>query len=274
MGNKKGKKSGATKAVSGNDVLKKRSTQPAEPIQRSVLAGRGRIFAAILAAYLLLTLTFGYMGYLNRPDNRIKPVDSAYYFAYLRSGFLDGDFDFHNELERLYPKGNNSLTPRGLPANLFSIGPAIFWAPFFALAHGLTLLLHTFGVPLKADGYSSLYQLFVYIGNSLYGLAGVLFTALMLRMYIGRGMAVLLACLGVLFASQLTYYFWSFTVTSHNVSFFSTALFLYLFLKFGALRRTALAAALMVLARWQNVIFLIPLAIDFIRYFLCFGKRV
>ncbi|MBW1789962.1 MAG: hypothetical protein JRK53_25660, partial [Deltaproteobacteria bacterium] len=267
MGKKKRKKSGASKPPAGRVGGKDSSVNHmAKPLRRSLFAKPGHLFAAIFAAYLVLTLTFGCLGYLERPDNRIKPVDSVYYFAFLRSGFMDGDFDFHNELERFYPKGNNTLTPRGLPANQFSIGPAIFWAPFYALAHGLTLLLQMFGVPLKADGYSSLYQLFVYIGNSLYGLAGGFLSALILRMYVGR-MATFLACLGILLASQLTYYFWSFTVTSHNVSFFSTALFLYLFLKSGLTGRTAVAAGLMVITRWQNAIFLIPLAVHFVMYF-------
>ncbi|MBW1787225.1 MAG: hypothetical protein JRK53_11505 [Deltaproteobacteria bacterium] len=238
----------------------------AGPLRERFFARPVHLLAAVIAGYLILTLIFGFLGYLKRPDNRIKPVDSVYYFAYLRSGLMDGDLDFHNELERFYPKGNNSLTPRGLPTNPFSIGPAIFWAPFFVLAHGLTLLFQMLGATVKADGYSGLYQLFVYIGNSLYGVAGLCLTALILRMYVSR-MAALLACLGVLFVSQMTYYFWSFTATSHNVSFFSTALYLYLFLKYGPTRWTAVAAALMVLARWQNAIFLIPVVFHFIRYF-------
>ena len=266
MGGKKRKKRGAGNTRAGNSGGGKQSVQPAEPGRSGFFTGTGRVLAAIVAAYLLITLISGSLGYLFKPDDRVKPVDSVYYFAYLRSGFMDGDLDFRNELARLYPKGNHTLTPRGLPANMFSIGPAVFWAPFFALAHGLTLLLQLFGFSLKADGYSSLYQLFVYVGNSLYGVGGLCVTALILKMYVGRT-ANLLACLGVLLASQLTYYFWPFTLTSHNVSFFSTALFLYLFLKFGPARRTALAAALMMLARWQNVIFLMPLAVHFVMHF-------
>ena len=48
---------------------------------------------------------------------------------------------------------------------------------------------------------------------------------------------------------------------SHNGSFATTALFLYWWHSSGASSRTAFAAALMCLVRWQNVLFLVPLAI-------------
>jgi len=214
------------------------------------------VVAVLVLGYLLLTAAYVHMGYLRDPASRIKPVDSVYYYAYLRSALFDRDLDFTNELARLYPSSKKQMTDGGLPPNPFSIGPAICWAPFFALAHVLTLLAQLLGAQWKADGYSDLYQLFVYAGNSLYSAAGLIATASLCRLYLSR-VSSLLACLALLFASQLTYYFWPFTAMSHNVSFFWTALFLYLFLKSGPRKLAAVAAGFMVLARWQDAIFLV-----------------
>ncbi len=201
------------------------------------------------------------MGYLRNIDARIRGHDSVYYYIYLRSALFDGDIDFDNELDHFYGTGSaRETTPTGLPGNVFSVGPAILWSPFFVLAHLATLLARAAGCSLEANGYSALYQASVYIGNSIYGLIGIFFTALFLKVYL-KPAPTLIACLGILFGSQLTYYLWSFTAMSHNVSFAATALFLYLMLTRGADKWTGLAASLMILARWQNALFLIrPLA--------------
>ena len=215
-----------------------------------------QVCAVLVAAYLLLTLSFGYLGYLENLDNRIRGHDSVYYYIYLRSVFIDRDLDFNNEWEHYY----GSSEKRPYQNNVFSIGPTILWTPFFIFGHFITLLAQSLGSNIEADGYSTFYQVSVYIGNSLYGLLGVLLTALLLKTYL-KTISALIACLGIMLASQLTYYFWSFTAMSHNTSFAATALFFYLWLTFGPCKRTALAAALMSLVRWQNVLFLLPLAI-------------
>ncbi len=217
----------------------------------------------VFAGYILLTVLYYFLGYLENPDQRIKGFDSVYYYIYLPSTFFDGDLNFTNELTRLYPSGLKQLTDSGLPRNLFSVGPAVFWSPFFILAHILTLISRLFGGSLAADGFSSLYQLSVYVANSFYGLAGVLLTLSILRRYVAP-LPALLSALGIMLASQLTYYFWSFTAMSHNISFASTSLFLLLLLTCGPGAWTALAAAAMILARWQNALFLLPLGFMFI----------
>jgi hypothetical protein len=221
------------------------------------------VVGILCVGYVFLTVLFYFFGYLGNPGQRIKGIDSVYYYIYLPSLYFDSDLDFTNELARLYSPGLEQLSDNGLPKNVFSIGPAIFWSPFFLLAHVLTIGSRIFGSGLAPDGFSLLYQLFVYIANSFYGLAGILLTTYILRLYV-KPWAGLLAALSILFASQMTYYLWSFTAMSHNTSFASVSLFLLLFLTRGPVKLTALAAALMILARWQNALFLLPVIVLFI----------
>jgi len=203
------------------------------------------IFQLLMIANLGLTLLYYLLGYLYEPHNRVVPTDSAHYYMYLRSLFFDGDIDFSNEILHYYNADHlrSLITVTGLPGNQWSIGPAIFWTPFFLLAHGMTLLARAFGCPLAADGYSYLYGLFIYLANWVYALAGFFFLAKVVESYCSRQSA-LLACLAVMFTTQLTYYFWPDTAMAHNTGFFATCLFLYALHRFGVSVQTILAGAL------------------------------
>ena len=94
----------------------------------------------------------------------------------------------------------------------------------------------------------------------MYGFLGVCLTAAFLRRYVSST-ATLTACLGLLLATPLTYYLWPIEVLAHNVSFATVALFLLLWSRRGLDGWTGLAAALMTLCRWQNVLFLLPVGL-------------
>lgn len=216
------------------------------------------VLLILVTAYLLLTVLFASLGYQHDLDRRVRGADGVYYYVYLPSIILDGDVDFENDLYTIYdPSFHIERTANGLAANVFSIGPAIMWSPFFLLGHLITWLSRLWGGTFPMNGFSYFYTSFVYIGNSLYACLGVLFTALFLRNFV-RPLPALLACLVILTASQLTYYFWSFSTMSHNVSMAMAALFLYMWSKKGLHPATALVAALMILARWQNALLLLP----------------
>ena len=102
------------------------------------------------------------------------------------------------------------MEARPYEQNVFSVGPAILWFPLFALGHVATLLSQACGWMVPADGYSAYYQGFVYVGNSLYALAGLLLTAKFVGRYCDP-LPTLVSSLGIALASQLTYYFWSFS---------------------------------------------------------------
>ena len=211
----------------------------------------------LMLGYVVLTVLYGQFGYLDNLDDRVRGHDSVYYYSYLRSVVIDGDLDFGNEFDHFY----HDRSRRPYEDNVFSIGPAILWSPFFLAAHVATVVARVAGSSLAADGYSSFYQAAVYVANSFYGLVGLLFCASLLRTYVSSR-ATLCGCLVILFASPLTYYLWSLTVMSHNVSFATTSFFLFMFVREGPTKRSALTAALMILARWQNALFLLLVAVQ------------
>lgn len=225
-----------------------------------------RPFTLILACYLALTALYFGLGYLSEPHTRVAPTDSCYYYMYVRSLFFDGDLEFTNEITHFMgaERAAGTHTALGRPGNEWSIGPGLFWAPLFLLAHGLTLLLRAFGASLPADGYSALYLSFVWVGNSLYAVGGFYFLQRVLERFCSRSSAVL-ACLGVMLCSPLTYYFWSLTAMAHNTAFFASSLFLWAVVRYGVGARAVLCGALLFLTRWQAVIYLTPLAFYAVR---------
>lgn len=233
-----------------------------------------QVYFLIIAGYLILTILYGYLGYFVEKDSLIRGTDSFFYYIYLRSLFFDGDLNFVNELMRFYGEDSHRIvfTSVGVPENIFSIGPAILWTPFFLVAHLATLLSISLGGNLQPDGFSFYYQAGIYIGNSLYGLLGIFAIAGILKIYL-RPFPTLMACLGIMFASPLTYYLWPFTVLSHNVSLASTALFLYFWLTRGIKPITAVMAGLMFLSRWQNALFILPLVIFSTNHIIALIKR-
>ncbi len=214
-----------------------------------------------MACYLGLTGLYFLLGYMNDWSGRLAPVDSAYYYMYLRSLFFDGNLDFTNEVGRLFGADfarQTAIAATGLPGNNWSVGPAIFWLPFFLLAHGATLLADAFGAGLAADGYSVLYPAFIWVGNSLYCLSGFWFVARIVERF-AKPPAAYPACLTLLFATQLTYYIWPLTAMAHNTAFLMAAAYTYFLLKKGVDYRTVLCGGVLFLCRWQAVIYLLPL---------------
>ena len=88
-------------------------------------ANENRVYIVLIVAYLVLTSGFGYLGYLENIERRIRGNDSVYYYSYLRSAFFDRDLNFENEWAHFYGAPENSP----YHDNIFSIGPAILWTP-------------------------------------------------------------------------------------------------------------------------------------------------
>ena len=80
-------------------------------------ANENRVYIVLIVAYLVLTSGFGYLGYLENIERRIRGNDS--------SAFFDRDLNFENEWAHFYGAPENSP----YPVNVFSIGPAILWTP-------------------------------------------------------------------------------------------------------------------------------------------------
>lgn len=157
--------------------------------------------------------------------------DGNGYYAWLRSPLMDGDVHFGNEYLRADPlfrdgfvdAGGNPTrtmaTATGKVENQWSIGPALLWLPFFAVAH--VLALAGAGVP---DGYSPVYLWLVAIGSALYG-----FAALALGVALARAMGAarwaVPAAAAVLGASSLPVYIYLLPFHVHAIAAFASGLF-------------------------------------------------
>lgn len=105
--------------------------------------------------------------------------DGVGYYAYVRSVFIDGDLNFSDEFN---PQQSPFMhTPRNTPAprpgylvNSWSVGPALFWTPFWLIGHAITLAGKLLGLFWHADGYAMPYVVMIAFGSALAGLATML----------------------------------------------------------------------------------------------------
>ena len=80
---------------------------------------------------------------------RIRGADEIEYFSYLRSLAFDRDLDFANEYGHFIERDPEGLAAfretflerreaaTGRPINFASVGPALMWSPFYAVAHAV-----------------------------------------------------------------------------------------------------------------------------------------
>jgi len=134
------------------------------------------------------------------PYGTIAGSDGQCYYAFLRSLWIDHDLNFENEFGELNYLGHGRDTllnfPRsphtGLLFNRFRIGFALLHVPFFALAHGTTVLGNKLGIwRIAADGYSLPYQFAVLIGAIFWGTCAFESTRRLLNRFFSTGLASL-----------------------------------------------------------------------------------
>lgn len=202
--------------------------------------------------------------------------DGSNYFAYLRSAVFDRDLDFHNEFSRFdkafWDTYKPKETPTGHYTNVFSVGPAVLWAPFYLAAHLFVIISNLLGAGFTPDGFSAPYLAAVNLGSLIYSFAGICLAYRLCRQFFDRWPS-LLASASVWLATFITYYVVYQPFMSHAVSFFTVTLFVYYWQRTRP-RRTAiqwallgLAAGLMMLVRWQNgLIMIIPALESLISY--------
>ncbi|OQY84451.1 MAG: hypothetical protein B6D41_15715 [Chloroflexi bacterium UTCFX4] len=224
-----------------------------------------RPMALFVALFAIFLLVYGASIFLiPKRYGRLIVGDGIYYFVYLRSATLDGDLNFQNDYE-IYQSFNTEdsikkremlerKTPIGMPANLFSVGPAILWAPLFVLTHWVALVLGRAG-----DGYAFAYQAPIMFLSITYGFIGIVLIYRVTASLFSK-FAAFVALLGVWLATNVVYYMGVSPSASHVLSLFASALFVYLWWR-GRVRRTkwgwfmwGLSAGLMTLVRWQDVL--------------------
>lgn len=220
------------------------------------------LFITLFAVFLLV---YGASIFLiPKRYGRLIVGDGIYYYVYLRSAVLDGDIHFQNDYE-IYQSFNTEdlikkdemlkrKTPTGMPANLFSVGPAVLWAPIFLLTHWLATLFGQAG-----DGYAFWYEAPVMFTSIVYGFIGIV---LMYRVAAGMfsKFAAFVSILGIWLATNVVYYMGISPSASHVLSLFASALFVYLWWRWRNGRTKlqwfvwGLSAGLMALVRWQDIL--------------------
>ena len=216
---------------------------------------------------------------------RIYASDEVQYFAFLRSIWFDRDLSFDNEYRHFYDAGvartdgfRETLlemqSDTGLRISFATIGSAILWAPFYAVADAGVLMARAAGAAVPRDGYSWPYLAAVCYGSAFYGFLAVLLGVRLATAFGFDSGSSLLAGVAVWLGTPLVFYTHVAPVFAHATSAFCVALFLTVWLKvrtdWSAAGCAGLAAtgALMMMVREQDVSFFVAPAIDFIWYHL------
>ena len=223
--------------AAGSLLLRLRWTSDSDPHSRALLA----LFTIVLAVMYI-------------QPQRVAS-DGIFYFAPLRSLVADGDLDFENEYRVLGAKeGYFQRTETGRLPNNFSIGPGLLWAPFYLIVH----IVGHLGL-FRPTGFGYPYFTMVSTATSLIGFLGVLWFYRLACRYFDRPVAFVAAVLLWLGSFHIWYMVFEPSM-SHALAMASVAGYLLLcqrgpqgltaFLWAGA------AAGVVVLVRWQNIVFL------------------
>ena len=148
------------------------------------------------SAFLLLVVLFA--ASLPAVTTRLYAADEIEYFAFLRSWWFDRDVSFDNEYRYFYDRGISRAfgfektfltlqTPTGLRLNFGTVGCAILWAPFYAVADVGVHVARRFGSEVPADGFSRPYLAAIAYGSAVYGFLAVLLSASIARRIVGQG---------------------------------------------------------------------------------------
>jgi hypothetical protein len=189
--------------------------------------------------------------------------DGLDHYVYLRSLWVDRDLDLDNDYRAVQPGWTPAepLTPLGRTANVHPVGPALAWAPFYAVAEAFSAL----GGRAR-DGLNPLYKNAVAVGSLLYGWLGLVLVYRTAAGRFGRAPA-LLASLGLGFGTFLFWYLAYAPTMAHAPAFAASALLVALWLRREAPggRRAALLGAALGLAalmRPSNVLLALLPAVE------------
>lgn len=207
---------------------------------------------------------------------RIRGADEIEYFSYLRSLAFDRDVDFTNEYAYFVERDPQGLAgfratflerreaATGRPISFASLGPALLWSPFYALAHALVWVARLLGSSIPSDGFAWPYAAAAAYGSAVYGFLGLLLAhdALVRDGRFGEPASAL--AVGALWlGTPVLYYLTLAPAFSHGCSLFAVSLTLWLWLR--AVRRggsaldwalVGLAGGLAGLVREQDALYL------------------
>lgn len=239
-------------------------------------AGGGRFRWGDRRQWMLLVLLFVLA--LPAITPRLYASDEVGYFANLRSLWFDHDVSFDNEYRYFYDRGiavawtfyESYLvreTATGLRYSYWTVGPAILWSPFYAVADVTTRIRRAFGSEVPADGYSRPYLRAVTLGSAFYGFLAICIAIVTARRLVGEAHP---AGLAIWLGTPLLHYMYIAPGFSHACGAFAAALFVAVWLRvretwsLGGLMGLGAVCALMVMVREQAVFFVVGPAIDYL----------
>jgi hypothetical protein len=210
--------------------------------------------------------------------------DSVYYYSTIRSLVIDGNIDYRNEYQHFHREvssftGNPKIPtiPAAHPVtkrlpNRYPIGNAIALIPFFVIAHLLSLVLSSIGLPVVTDGYGVIYQLFTSLGSLLYGFLGLIiiyflgrkqFDSFSFDRFSHNSSVAFVGTIAIWLATPLIYYMTMEPLMSHTTSMFFASLFVAIWYVTYTKPTVVTAIALGVLGgmlcitRYQDILFLL-----------------
>ncbi|MCK5797157.1 MAG: glycosyltransferase family 39 protein [Deltaproteobacteria bacterium] len=185
----------------------------------------------MLLAILLLG-SAAYVGYADFHGRRggVAELDGYYYYIYLRSLQVDGDIDFHDEYRDWGNPFGFGETQTKHARNIFGVGPAVLWSPFFLAANAAAATGRALGIPISSDPMSRFHQRITFYGSLFYGWLALLFAYLLAREVFGKRWA-LAGTLGAALAGPLPYYCLGGSAYSHAGATFATTLLAWLWLR-------------------------------------------
>ena len=212
---------------------------------------------------------------------RIYATDEVQYFAYLRSLWFDRDVSFENEYRYFHDAGIarahgfaethlERTTATGLRLNFGTVGSAILWSPFYALADLYVVTANAMGREIPRDGYSKPYIVAVCYGSLVYGLLAVLLSIHAASRVVNDRSAAVAGGLVVWIGTPLLFYMYVAPVMAHATAAFMVALFIVIWLRvraewrLGGIAVLAVAGALMVMVREQDITYIAAPAIDYL----------
>ncbi len=197
-------------------------------VLRSIIGDRDRLA-------LGLTLVLGSAAYFSFTDYQgqrggVATLDGYYYYVYLRSLQVDGDLDFTNEYREWGNPFHLGQTTTGKARNIFGVGPALLWSPFFVVSQAVGAAGRAVGAAVPTDGLSRFHQVGTLYGSLVYGWLALLFCYLIARQLVGRRHA-LWAALGAALAGPLPYYCLTGAAYSHAQAAMATSLLTWLWIR-------------------------------------------
>ncbi len=234
--------------------------------------------ARLVSRHTGLVAVLAFLVTLPAVTTRLYAADEIEYFAFLRSIWFDQDLSFDNEYRYFVESGATrdpgfvqtfleAETTTGLRPNYGTIGSALLWSPFYAVADLGVAISRRAGSGTPRDGFARPYLTAVTWASALYGFLALWLSAIIARHLGGRGG---LSAAAVALGTPIVFYMYVSPGMAHATSAFAVALFVWTWLRVRrdwSLRGTiglSAAAALVAMVREQEAFLVLVPALDYL----------